>query len=114
MERKSKVTDENYIVIAGFMINRLNLKGNELLIYAIIYGYSKSDGNRFTGSLQYLSDWTNSSKQSIMNCLKSLEEKGFIVKIENNIQGVKFCEYYATKLDTLYNKVGWGYATKFT
>ena len=107
-ERESKVSNENYVVIMGFMLNELNLKGSELMIYAIIYGYSKSENNRFTGSLQYLSDWTNTSKQSVMNCLKSLELKGFIGKFEKTINGVKFCEYHAKKLDGVCKKVGWG------
>ena len=34
--------DENYIVLQGWMINKLNLKGNELTVYALIYGYSQN------------------------------------------------------------------------
>lgn len=102
---ESRVKDKNYITIQGFMLTDLKLKGNELIVYACIYGFSQAENQVFNGSLQYLAEWTNSSKQSVMKCLKSLEEKGFIVKKENYINGVKFCEYYTTKLDTLYNKV---------
>ena len=55
----SKVKEENYISISGWMVTRLGLKGNELLVYAIIYGFSQDDETMFTGSLQYLADWTN-------------------------------------------------------
>lgn len=95
----SKVKNENYIVIQGFMINELNLKGNELLIYAIIYGFSQTENQRFTGGLQYLADWTNSSKQGVTKNLKSLVEKGYIIKEDKVINGVKFCEYYTTKFN---------------
>lgn len=96
---ESKVKDGNYVVIQSFMVNRLNLKGNELIIYALIYGFSQDGEQHFTGSLKYLSDWTNSSKQGISKSLKSLVKKGLIEKEENFINGVKFCEYYATKFN---------------
>ncbi len=102
---KEKIKRENYIVIQGFMVKDLDLKGNELLIYAIIYGFSQSESLTFSGSLQYLAEWTNSTKQGVIKCLKSLVEKGYIKKNENIINGVKFCEYYATEFNTLLNKV---------
>lgn len=102
---ESKVIRENYIVIQGFMVKDLMLKGNELLIYAMIYGFSQAENQVFSGSLQYLADWTNSTKQGVIKNLKSLIEKGYIIKQEKMINGVKFCEYYATKLNTLLNKV---------
>ena len=39
-EKKSKVKDNNYICIQAFMVKQLELKGNQLLVYALIYGYS--------------------------------------------------------------------------
>lgn len=102
---ESKVNRENYISLQGWMITDLNLKGNELIIYACIYGFSQAENQVFSGSLQYLADWTNSTKQGVIKCLKSLVEKGLIVKKDNIINGVKFCEYYATKLNTQCNKV---------
>lgn len=106
--KESKIKNENFIVIQGFMVNELNLKGNELLIYAIIYGFSQAEDQTFNGSLQYLADWTNSTKQGVTKNLKALVEKGYIVKEDKFINNVKFCEYYATKLDTVLNKVEYG------
>lgn len=114
MEKKSKVNNDNFILIQGFMLSDLKLKGNELLIYAIIHGFSHLQGQRFNGGLQYLSDWTSSTKQGVMNCLKSLESKGLIKKEEKIIQGVKFCEYHTTKLHTLCNKLYHPHTTEFT
>lgn len=104
----SKVKNENYIVIQGFMVNELKLKGNELLVYSIIYGFSQDEDQMFNGSLQYLADWTNSTKQGVLKNLKSLIEKGYIEKKENVINGVKFCEYSATKFNRVLNKVEQG------
>jgi len=90
---------DNYIHIAGWMATELGLKGNELLVYAIIYGFSQTKGQVFNGSLQYLADWTNSTKQGVLKNLKSLVEKGLIEKKETIFNGVKSCEYYSTKFN---------------
>lgn len=105
----SKVKDENYIHIPGWAVTRLGLKGNELLVYSIIYGFSQDGVTRFTGGLQYLADWTNSTKQSSIKCLKSLVEKGYITKYEKIVNGVKFCEYQGVKPKSMVvNKVEQG------
>lgn len=89
----NNVNERNYIVIQGWMIKELGLKGNELLIYAIIYGFSQAEGTKFSGSLQYLADWCNASKKTVQTALKNLIEKNYIEKEEKIINGVKFCYY---------------------
>lgn len=98
----NKVNKENYVVIQGWMLTDLHLKGNELVVYACIYGFSQSEGQSFRGSLQYLADWTNSSKQTVVNSLKSLVEKGYLEKTDKIVNGVKFCEYYAKNFNGVY------------
>lgn len=100
----SYVKNENYIVIQGFMINELKLKGNELLVYAIIYGFSQNE-QKYSGSLQYLAEWTNSTKQGVIKNLQSLVNKGLIIKNDVTLNNVKFCEYYTTKFNGVLNKV---------
>lgn len=99
--KKSWVKDGNYITIQSFMIKDLKLKGNELLAYAIIYGFSQNGESKFTGSLQYIADWTNSTKQGVMKNLKALVEKGLIVKTEVYENGVKFVKYHATEFNPM-------------
>ena len=111
---ESKIQRDNFISLQGWMLTDLKLKGNELIIYACIYGFSQAENQVFSGSLQYLADWTNSTKQSVIKCLKSLVEKGYIVKNENIINGVKFCEYYATKFNGVLNNVEWGIKQSLT
>lgn len=98
MVERTTLANENYVCIQGFMVNELNLKGNELIIYAIIYGFSQVNNSEYNGSLQYLANWTNSTKHGVMKNLKSLVEKELIEKKENYINGVKFVTYYVTKL----------------
>ena len=104
---KDKIKNENYIMILGWMIKELNLKGNELLVYAIIYGFSQDGVNRYEGSRQYLADWCNSTKQGIDRALKNLIKKDLITKEEKVINNIKFCYYQTTKFTGVVNKVGY-------
>ena len=98
------MTENNFITIQGWMRTKLNLKGNDLMVYAIIYGFSQTENQRFTGSLQYLADWCGATKQGIQKNLKNLIEKGLIEKTDVEKNGVKFCEYSCI----VYNSVAWG------
>lgn len=109
--KKSWVKDGNYITIQSFMIKDLKLKGNELLTYAIIYGFSQNGESQFTGSLQYIADWTNSTKQGVMKNLKALVEKGLIVKTDIYENGVKFVKYRATEYNAMQQNLT-GYETE--
>lgn len=91
---ESRIKDENYYQISGFMINRLSLKGVPLSVYAIIYGFTQDGENEFTGSLQYLCDFCGGvSKPTIIAALKKLVESGYILKREEIINGVQFNRY---------------------
>ena len=70
----------DFLNIQGWMINELNLKGNELIIYALIYGFTKDGVSEFRGSRQYMAEWTNSSVRSVQNVVNSLVNKGMIEK----------------------------------
>lgn len=97
--QQGKVNRDNYIVVQGWMITDLELKGNELLVYACIYGFSQAENQVFNGGLKYLAEWTNSTKQGVIKNLKSLEEKGYIDKYEKYVNGIKVCEYCVTKFN---------------
>ena len=91
------VKNKHFIVVHEFMVRDLHLKGNELLIYAIIFDFSQTKEQKFSGSLRYLAGRTNSTKQSVLNSLKSLMQKGYIKKEEQIINGVKYCSYCISK-----------------
>lgn len=93
-EKETKlIQPESFVTIQGWMVTHLKLKSNELMIYAIIYGFCQIRGQVFSGSVRYLAEWTNSTKRGVYKNLKSLVDKGLIEKIEENINGVKFCKY---------------------
>lgn len=85
--------DTNYITIQGWMRSRLGLVGNELLTYAIIYGFCQDEESRFTGSLSYLSSALGISKTAITGILKRLVEKGLIKKIPKTVNNILLVDY---------------------
>ena len=89
----SAVRDNNYFVVHGWMINQLGLSGRELQVYAIIYGFSQTDGQAFKGSLQYLADWMGATKRNTLRWVQSLEGKGLLEKTDFYTNGVKSCQY---------------------
>ena len=89
------VNNNNFITVQGWMVNELNLKGSALLIYAIIYGFSQDGEGTYSGSQQYLADWTNTTKRNVIKILNQLVEDRYLEKIENDVNGVKFYKYKA-------------------
>ena len=87
--------DSNYITIQGWMINKLKLKGTELMAYAVIYGFSQDEQSVFSGTLGYLAEWVGVSKQAMCSTLKRLVEKNLIIKIEKVVNGVTLYDYKA-------------------
>jgi DNA-binding Lrp family transcriptional regulator len=85
--------NNNFITIQGWMVNDLRLSGNELICYALIYGFTQDEESEFRGSLQYISDWLGISKQNVRLIIKRLVEKGLIIKRDEFINNVKFCRY---------------------
>ena len=89
------IQNDSFVLIQGWMVNELGLKGNDLMVYAIIHGFSHVEGTAFTGSLQYLAEWTNSTKSNVRRNLNRLIEQGLLIKEDETINGVKFCKYIA-------------------
>lgn len=87
---------DKFYTVLDFMVEELQLKGLERDIYAIIYGFCQA-GKTYTGSLQYLANWTLTTKQGVLKVLKKLEEKGLLIKEEKYINNVKFNEYMAVR-----------------
>ena len=90
----STFSDYNEYVVTGWMVNRLELKGNELVVFALIHAYSQAYG-WYMNSQQYTADATAVSKVSVNNSLKKLVEKELLIKEDYTIAGTnsKFCKY---------------------
>ena len=75
------------------MITKLKLKGNELLVFALIHGFSQDGESRFKGSLRYFIEWTGLDKSTVIKLLKQLVDKQYINKFEYEKNKVRYCEY---------------------
>lgn len=81
--------DDNYILIPGWAVNKLKLKGNTLLIFSIIHGFSRDGESEFTGSLKYLCDSIGATKPTVISSLKELVELGHVNKRSEFVNGVQ-------------------------
>ena len=100
------MNNNNYISIQGFMVNDLHLRCNELLVYALIYGFSQDGKSWFQGSIKYISDWFNIDRKTVINVLQSLCDKGLLLKNVKTVNGVKLCDYMATQRGSGKNTLG--------
>lgn len=73
---------------------RETFDGKEADVFAVINGYSQEGQGCFYGSLAQLSAFCGiKSKTTTQKILKSLVEKGAIVKRDESHNGVRFCTY---------------------
>jgi hypothetical protein len=86
-----------FITILPWMRTELDLKGNDLLVYAIIHGFSQDGESAFCGILSYLADWCGCTKPGIRKNLNHLIELGLIEKHDTVINGTS-CHTYTTVL----------------
>ena len=91
------VKPDNYVMLLGWMRTELNLKGNELNLYAMIYGFTQDGETEFSGSIRYMQEWLGAeSKQTVFNTLEKLMEKGLVQKRTEVENGVKRNYYRAS------------------
>ena len=75
-------------------MREMGLKGNELIVFAVINGFSQNGNGSFHGSLAALQEMCGiSSRQTIIDILKSLIDKNLITKTEVTLNGVKNISY---------------------
>lgn len=98
------VKENSYVQIEAFMVNDLHLSGNELIVYAVIFGFSQDGESWFTGSRKYLASWCQTSEKSVTNNLKKLLEAGLIRKRTRVVHGCTFNDYAVVEPSSLGGK----------
>lgn len=92
------IKNDNYVTIQGWMINDLQLTGNELMAYAVIYGFSQVEGQYMSCSQEYIAAWLNISREATNRLIKRLIEKGLVIKRERSRKGAMVLwEYKAVR-----------------
>ncbi len=99
-QKMLKINDENlsngkFFAIRDWMVSRLDLSGNELVLYACIYSYSNSPAGCYNGSVRYLSERINCSERWITQCLKLLTIRGLLRKSSSTVDGRTVNSYRA-------------------
>ena len=85
---------ENYITIPAMLRMDYGLVGTELLVAAIIYGFSQDGETEFTGTLDYIAEWTGQTKINTCRVLARLVDKGVLSKYDYRLPGnAKRCTY---------------------
>ena len=88
------IRNENFYTVLGWMLNVLGLKGNELIVFAIIYSFSQDGESEFTGSLSFLQTFANIKAQNtVMAMLKTLVDKQLLLKreyVKDNVRRVAY------------------------
>lgn len=70
----------SHCVIESWMIDFFNIKGDKLIIYSIIYGFSQDGHSMYMGSREYLSKWCGCSVKNVQRILNGLVEDKLILR----------------------------------
>ena len=82
---KGEARNSDHIIISPWMINDLGLQDRELILYALIHGFSRTGSNSvFSGNNSYMGKWLSVDKANVNRYTSSLVKKGLIERIEDN------------------------------
>lgn len=82
-----------YYMIHDWMINDLELKGAQLLCYALIYSFSREGQGTYFGSNKDMRDVTGFQERAVRDALRDLEAAGLIIRSEGFHQGTRCFDY---------------------
>lgn len=98
MAKQIKVREDNYFAVQGWMVTELKLKGNALMLYAIIYGFSQTTNTAFTGSVDYLCEWLGGvSRPTVINTLDNLVKQELLTKSSTTKGALIYNSYTALR-----------------
>ena len=86
---------DSYCNIQGWMVTDLELTGNELITYAVIYGFCRDGQSWYKLSQDFVAKWTGITTRGLRKILTNLKEKG-LLKMRNDGSG-GYSEYMTIK-----------------
>lgn len=92
---------DNFINVQAWMVTELGLTGDELLVYAIIFGMTQDGESWYYGGRNYLCKWLGCSDKKAGRLLKSLYDQDLLVKEENRGKAGICYKYQAKKFSTM-------------
>ena len=72
------VKQESYTVQPHWMISDYHLKGTELDVYCLIWGFTQDEQGCYYGSIKYIADYYEIDTRTVERTLKALEAKGLL------------------------------------
>lgn len=93
--------NEQFIIIYPWMVDELKLTGNRLVIFAIIYGFSRN-GDWFQGSISFLCKRSGITEKGVRKVLKGLCEDKLLERKERPYKGIKYVDYRVSDHGTKY------------
>lgn len=97
MKKGSKDLKDNFIVIQSWMVQELGLKGNNLIVYALIYGFSQAEKQACTCGIEYMQKWIGGAKSTVIRTLNDLEESGLIYRVHGQDNDARVTGFVAVK-----------------
>ncbi len=91
------VKQESYTVQPHWMISDYHLKGTELDVYCLIWGFTQDEQGCYYGSIKYIADYYEIDTRTVERTLKALEAKGLLRKWQELINGVAVNRYTALR-----------------
>ena len=96
--------EKGYILIPLWASKNLGLKGNELMVFSYIYGFSQDGRSDCFTPMKEICELLNITPKTIFNCIKSLTEKNLLQKLDLdfsniNSSGYKINSQYIEKLE---------------
>ena len=74
---------EQFVKLHTWMATDLHLTGNELIVFAVIHGYTVSCGS-YKGGMEMLGKWCGVSRQHAYRHLQPLIEKGLVKQTQGS------------------------------
>ncbi len=88
-DKRGGVKPDSSLVIQAFMANEYNLSGNDLIVYAAIFGASQDGRSYYTGTKDDLAGWTGSTSETVGKILSRLEDDGLIERSKDGIRATR-------------------------
>ena len=79
---------DEFVVVHGFMIEELGLKGATLLVYARIYGFCETSNLDFYESKPKTAEFLGLSERTVFHSIRELTAKGLIYEVGSHELGV--------------------------
>ena len=82
-------------IFHSWMVTKLNLSSNELVVYMAINSFTQGQAGRYYGGLRFLEKVTGASRSTVIRSLNSLVKKGFVIKEEEERNNIIYTFYSA-------------------